>query len=55
MAPLSASDFIVDEHLFWGFDDDECNGIVAVAFVVVVIVHLTFVVKPLFLSSLLYS
>ena len=54
MAASSASVFDVERWLFWGFDDD-CNGVVAIAFFMVVIVHLASVVKPLLLCSLLYS
>jgi len=54
MAPLSTSVFVVDWWLFWGFDDD-CNDVVAIAFFVVVIIHLASIVKPLLLCSLLYS
>ena len=54
MALLSASVFVIDRRLFWGFNDDR-NGIVVVGFFVVVIVHVASVVKPLLLCSLLYS
>ena len=49
MAPSSASVFIVDKRLFWGFDDD-CNDVVTIAFFLVVIVHLASVVKPFYFS-----
>ena len=54
MAPSSASVFLVDKRLFWGFDDDR-NNTVVITFFVVVIVPLASIVKPLLLCSLLYS
>ena len=53
MAPSSASVFVIDKWLFWGFNNDR-NDIVAITFFVVVIVHLTSVVKPLLLCSLYF-
>ncbi|KAH1209381.1 hypothetical protein GmHk_15G043931 [Glycine max] len=50
MAPSSASVFLVDKRLFWGFDDDR-NNTVVITFFVVVIVPLASIVKPLLLMS----
>ena len=54
MESSSASVFVVNKQLFWGFDDD-CNDVVVIMFFVVVIVHLASIFKPLILCSLLYS